>query len=467
MTTRTTQQQSISSPSAEAQARAILTYCINSRDALLYAALLGASSAQILLNTLWQLNPEGTQQKTTTTPAANLDNMFMIGSARWGHRASRHDLEKFHRSVSTWRNRLKALTNSCHSGLLDWMTHHGDYWIIAPNDPYWPQQLNDLSIRSDWAPPLCLWGMGSQQALTSCSQPLAVVGSRNCNEYGRFVAHQVGLHAARDEHLVVSGGALGADASAHWGALSAQKETSSLRGCTVAVFAGGLNHIGPLHNQQLFQAIKREGGALISELYPETVPEARRFLLRNRIIAGLAHTVIVTQARYRSGALNTATWACELGREVYAAPGSIDTPENTGCNRLIHNGKAMILISATDLHEITHRSHEEVPQARPEDTYSTSNASNESDENNFSKEPKKPPHSATKTHSQDQRYLSVSSKPLTDKQEELLRMLDLCSRQGIDPTCENIVAVMNKSDGKPTNSTTLFIWLERWNSSDW
>lgn len=68
MTTRTTQQQSISSPSAEAQARAILTYCINSPDALLYAALLGASSAQILLNTLWQLNPEGTQQKNNYYP---------------------------------------------------------------------------------------------------------------------------------------------------------------------------------------------------------------------------------------------------------------------------------------------------------------------------------------------------------------------------------------------------------------
>ena len=116
--------------------------------------------------------------------------------------------------------------------------------------------------------------------------------------------------------------------------------------------------MGPLRNRELFQAIERHGGALISEMHPETIPEGRRFLLRNRIIAALASTIVVAQARYRSGALNTATWGAELGREIYAAPGRIDTPENTGCNRLIHQGKATILISATDVSGICHAPHQ-------------------------------------------------------------------------------------------------------------
>ena len=123
----------------------------------------------------------------------------------------------------------------------------------------------------------------------------------------------------RAGHLVVSGGALGTDAAAHWGAVKAMDEMSAaLAGRTVAVFAGGLNHIGPKSNQNLFEQIESHSGALISELCPGTVPEARRFLLRNRLIAALSSTLIVAQARARSGALNTAGWANELNRNLFA-----------------------------------------------------------------------------------------------------------------------------------------------------
>ena len=202
-------------------------------------------------------------------------------------------------------------------------------------------------------------GQGNKDSLISCSKPVAVVGSRTCDLYGSYIAHEIGRQAAIQGHLVVSGGAMGADAQAHWGALSARgEEYTGDTGSTVAVFAGGLKRMGPLRNRELFQAIERHGGALISEMHPETIPEGRRFLLRNRIIAALASTIVVAQARYRSGALNTATWGAELGREIYAAPGRIDTPENTGCNRLIHQGKATILISATDVSGICHAPHQ-------------------------------------------------------------------------------------------------------------
>lgn len=127
---------------------------------------------------------------------------------------------------------------------------------------------------------------------------------------------------------------MGTDAAAHWGALNALHGRMPANvGRTVAVFAGGLNHIGPMRNRTLFERIEAQGGALISELCPGTIPEARRFLLRNRIIAAMSSTLIVTQARLRSGALNTAGWACELLREVYAVPGDINQPCNAGAIR--------------------------------------------------------------------------------------------------------------------------------------
>lgn len=153
---------------------------------------------------------------------------------------------------------------------------------------------------------------------------------------------------------------MGTDACAHWGALDARRADYGAEdggGRTVAVFAGGLDHIGPHANDNLFACILRNDGALLSESCPETIPEPRRFLLRNRIIAALASSVIVTQARRRSGALNTANWAADLGREVYAAPGTITTPRNAGCNALIRDNKAVILCSVHDIDTICHKAH--------------------------------------------------------------------------------------------------------------
>ncbi len=138
---------------------------------------------------------------------------------------------------------------------------------------------------------------------------------------------------------------MGTDAAAHWGALNALHGRMPANvGKTVAVFAGGLNHIGLMRNRTLFERIEAQGGASISELCPATISEARRFLLRNRIIAAMSSTLIVTQARLRSGGLNTAGWACELLREVYAVPGDINQPCNAGCNKMIGDHRAMIRV---------------------------------------------------------------------------------------------------------------------------
>ena len=182
-----------------------------------------------------------------------------------------------------------------------------------------------------------------------CQHPIAIVGARQINDYGRHIATTLSSEVAAIGHSIISGGAMGADACAHWAAIRRMQSHPEQCGITVAVFAGGLHHIGPQMNMRLFEAITSHHGALISELSPSSIPEAHRFLMRNRIIAALSRIIIVTQARSRSGALNTAHWGASLLREVYAVPGDIETPHNAGCNALIRDAKASILTGIDDV----------------------------------------------------------------------------------------------------------------------
>ncbi|WP_445343216.1 DNA-processing protein DprA [Bifidobacterium sp. ESL0819] len=342
-------------------ARTVLTLAADGPDAFMIACLLGSDQAADLCRNLIELraaNQAGTDSSHDAT-RTRLDERFLKGTARWGRQTSPEDLTRFHKISNSWRRRLTPLLAMDTDQVRTLMTGGGRFWVMTPGDPCWPDQVDDLARRSDWAPPLCLWGQGNPETLINCDRPLAVVGSRTCDEYGRSTAHQIARQAAGEGHLVVSGGAMGTDAAAHWGALAAGG------GRTVAVFAGGLLHMGPKRNSRLFENIEADGGALISELPPGTIPEARRFLLRNRIIAALASDIVVAQARHRSGALNTANWGVELGRRVLAAPGRIDQPENTGCNRLIHEGKAELLLSASDIRDICHPAHGPVHPGKP------------------------------------------------------------------------------------------------------
>ena len=329
----------------ETLARAVLTFCLDSADAMMYALVKGTGSAASALQLIADSGP-GNHENVTAAACTSLDAAFINGVTRWGRTINARGMASFHGSLVSWQQRLASLPSKDPDALRDWFTADGTQWIIAPHHPCWPSQLNDLSLRTDWASPLCLWGKGDPKALVSCPEPVGIVGSRGVSDYGRQSAHELALRMARAGHLVVSGGALGTDAAAHWGAVKAMDEMSAaLAGRTVAVFAGGLNHIGPKSNQNLFEQIESHSGALISELCPGTVPEARRFLLRNRLIAALSSTLIVAQARARSGALNTAGWANELNRNLFAVPGDITMPHNTGCNRLIQDGRATIVCS--------------------------------------------------------------------------------------------------------------------------
>lgn len=305
----------------ETLARAILTFCLNTADALMTALLKGTADAWEALTLIRDSDPE---LRTSAGAGKVIEQAFCIGMTRWGSKPTPQAVRSFRSALATWQQRLRTLPTWDRDYLCGWFTMEGRQWIIAPHDVWWPTRLNDLALLGRCAPPLCLWGSGDRAALTSCPQPVGIVGSRGVNEYGRRLTTDIAVHAAQAGHLVVSGGAMGADAAAHRGALDAMRAYGIGRaGRTVAVFAGGLNHAGPQCNSELFDGIAENGGALVSELCPGTIPEARRFLSRNRIIAALSSTLVVTQARLRSGALNTVNWEANCSGTSMRCPATL------------------------------------------------------------------------------------------------------------------------------------------------
>ena len=265
----------------ETLARAVLTFCLDSADAMMYALVKGTGSAASALQLIADSGP-GNHENVTAAACTSLDAAFINGVTRWGRTINARGMASFHGSLVSWQQRLASLPSKDPDALRDWFTADGTQWIIAPHHPCWPSQLNDLSLRTDWASPLCLWGKGDPKALVSCPEPVGIVGSRGVSDYGRQSAHELALRMARAGHLVVSGGALGTDAAAHWGAVKAMDEMSAaLAGRTVAVFAGGLNHIGPKSNQNLFEQIEKPFGRFDFRTVPrnraggKTVPAAQ------------------------------------------------------------------------------------------------------------------------------------------------------------------------------------------------
>ena len=163
---------------------------------------------------------------------------------------------------------------------------------------------------------------------------IGIVGTRSATSYGRVCARKFAEEFARHGVTVVSGGAVGIDAEVHDGALSAN-------GKTVAVLANGVDHVYPSANAALFERIK-ENGCLISQFALGTKPADYKFILRNQLIAALCHAVVVIQAPLKSGAIRTAGFAAEIGREVFVVPGPIDQFGFQGSHSLIRDGATLV-----------------------------------------------------------------------------------------------------------------------------
>ncbi len=198
-----------------------------------------------------------------------------------------------------------------------------------------------MRLRQIDQPPPVLYTIGE---LTPQDEwAVAIVGTRKATHYGQQAAEETAAFLAQNGVTVVSGLARGIDSIAHRAALDAG-------GRTIAVLGSGVDRIYPAENRNLAQTMSSRG-AVISDYPLGTPPEAGNFPPRNRIIAGLSIAVVVVEAGERSGASITANYALEQGREVFAVPGNIYSPQSKGTNRLIRNG-AHPLLAPEDLLEV-------------------------------------------------------------------------------------------------------------------
>jgi DNA processing protein len=204
---------------------------------------------------------------------------------------------------------------------------------LRRRDPAYPPLLSQLHD-----PPDELYVRGRAEVLTEPA--VAVVGARSCSSYGSQVARSLARELTAAGVVVVSGLARGIDGEAHRGSLEAG-------GSTIAVLGCGIDRDYPRSNAGLAERIRASGG-VVSEYPPGTEPAPWRFPARNRIIAGLSLATVVVEARERSGALITADFALELGREVFAVPGEITAALSAGTNDLLRQGAAPLL-SAEDV----------------------------------------------------------------------------------------------------------------------
>lgn len=199
-----------------------------------------------------------------------------------------------------------------------------DIKMITCYDEKYPYKLHIIKNK-----PIVLFYRGCIDIVNH--ESVAIVGSRNCSQYGRKVAELIGGELAAKGVNVVSGLASGIDSAAHVACLRS-------KGLTVAVIGNGLDTIYPSQNQRLAEKIIERGGVIISEYVVGTKPERRNFPRRNRLISGISDAVVIVEASKKSGSLITANMAINQGKEVWAVPGSIFSECSEGTNELIRDG---------------------------------------------------------------------------------------------------------------------------------
>lgn len=207
---------------------------------------------------------------------------------------------------------------------------------ISDSDVAFPELLRHIRPGVDG-----LWALGP---VPGDARSVAVVGTRRPTPYGLDIARTLARDLALAGVTVVSGLATGIDAAAHMGALAAG-------GRTVAVLAGGVDVPMPPRNRPLCSEILASGGSVVSEQPPGAPSLRNRYLERNRIIAGLSSAVVVVQAGYRSGARNTANWALDFGRDLFAVPGDVRADVSQGVHDLLRR-HAFVCTGVRDVLEV-------------------------------------------------------------------------------------------------------------------
>ncbi|MFV8380426.1 DNA-processing protein DprA [Corynebacterium hindlerae] len=229
--------------------------------------------------------------------------------------------------------------------------------LITPEDDEWPRSEfaqafgfaasgsseHARSVQDDAVPPHALWVRG-QRLDSLVAQSVTVVGTRASSSYGAAATRSLVSGLVSHQWTIVSGGALGIDSVAHQTALEAG-------GRTVVVASCGLDRHYPAAHTHMFEKITHTG-ALISEYPPGVTPARHRFLTRNRLAAALSAGTVVVEAAWRSGALNTLTWAEGLGKVTMAVPGPITSMGSLGCHDRIRQGRAQLVVSADEIRQL-------------------------------------------------------------------------------------------------------------------
>lgn len=209
--------------------------------------------------------------------------------------------------------------------------------IVTIADDVYPALLRAIAV-----PPAVLYVRGNVPVHNRC---LAIVGSRNATAYARSLIDHIMPELAAQHFCIISGGAVGVDSMAHKAALSNAMDT-------VAVLGSGLLRPYPACNAKLFEQVVAAGGAVISPFALHAQPKSGNFPARNRIVSGLSRGVLVVQAAQRSGALISALYALDQGREVFAVPGPFNDGLSAGCHGLLKQGACLACCAADILAEL-------------------------------------------------------------------------------------------------------------------
>ena len=254
-------------------------------------------------------------------------------------------LEKYHTPENIYKLEKKELLKVSGIGeklansildksLLEKTEKHIEYMIkneidiISIYDKEYPQILREI-----YSPPISLYIKGNKNILNSYK--IAIIGSRKPSEYGKKATEYFSYNLAKNNITIVSGLARGIDSISHLGAIAS-------KGKTIAVVGNGLDIVYPKENEILEEEIVNKDGCIISEYSIGTKPEKMNFPARNRIISGISNSVLVVEAKRKSGTLITVDFALEQGREVYAVPGNINSENSLGTNDLIKQGAKLV-----------------------------------------------------------------------------------------------------------------------------
>ena len=222
----------------------------------------------------------------------------------------------------------QATIDAIQQALLD-----NKYGLLFADQSDYPPQLLDI-----YDPPPLLFYRGDKARLQQAQ--IAIVGSRKPTTHAQKITFDMAQYLAQAGYIITSGLAMGVDKRAHLGAL-AQVDTE-YQGRTVGVMGTGIDVNYPNHHDKLFSQIIEQGGCIISELLPHTLPHKHTFPRRNRLVAGLSLATIVTEATIQSGSLITARLTSEQGKQVFAIPSHIDNNNAEGCHHLIREGATLI-----------------------------------------------------------------------------------------------------------------------------